>query len=358
MSHAPERSEKDCLNCGTVVHGRFCHFCGQENVVTRESFKNLVIHFFYDITHFDSKFFDSLKFLLTRPGFLSKEYMRGRRARYLNPIRMYVFTSAFFFLIFFALKGSKDLINYEDDAPFTLAERDSAIIADRDILAKDSGDVDAKRRIELMSDTSRTLRPSDLLAYSGDFTIIGTMNGKYRDKRHYDSIQSTLPKSERDGWLASLWNKRAIAANEKYRYNPTQGIEKLGDKVLHMLPYLLFVSLPFFAMILKLLYIRKKQWYYADHGIFTVHHYILSFILLLFMFIWNGLETFTNWKIWNFFTAITILCLPVFLFLAMKRFYGQGTGKTFVKFLLLNILGLIMLLLLLVVFFLLSVFQL
>src|SRR5437868_15419462 len=103
MSHFHERKEKICLNCGTVIIGRYCHKCGQENIEPREGVWHLVSHFFSDITHFDGKFFTSLKDLVSRPGFLSKEYMRGKRARYLNPIRMYLFTSFIFFLVFFSL---------------------------------------------------------------------------------------------------------------------------------------------------------------------------------------------------------------------------------------------------------------
>ena len=105
MSHRPERKEKDCLNCGTTVQGRYCHVCGQENVEPKETFFGMVTHFFNDITHFDGKFFTTLKDLLFKPGFLSAEYMKGRRMSYLNPVRMYVFTSAIFFLIFFQPQG-------------------------------------------------------------------------------------------------------------------------------------------------------------------------------------------------------------------------------------------------------------
>lgn len=101
MSHFKERAEKNCLNCGTEVKGRFCQYCGQENIEPKESFWGLVTHFFHDITHFDGKFFTTLKLLITKPGFLSKEYILGRRARHLHPIRMYVFTSALFFILFF-----------------------------------------------------------------------------------------------------------------------------------------------------------------------------------------------------------------------------------------------------------------
>jgi len=73
-----------------------------ESVEQKETFWGLINHFVYDVTHFDGKFFDTTKYLLFRPGFLALEYFRGRRAGYLNPIRMYVFTSAFFFIIFFS----------------------------------------------------------------------------------------------------------------------------------------------------------------------------------------------------------------------------------------------------------------
>lgn len=357
MSHAPERKDKNCLNCGTTVHGRFCHFCGQENVVTRESFKNLVIHFFYDITHFDSKFFDTVKFLLFRPGFLSKEYMRGRRARYLNPIRMYVFTSAAFFLIFFSMLNPKDTFSVTGDDVFTHAQRDSALAIDKAKLEKAPGDPKIKKRIALLTDTSIQVKPSTLLPYSDDFVIVGTINGTYKDQKQYDSIQQSIKASERDGWLARLWNKRAIEVNEKYKHDAVASMQKISDYILHKLPYLLFISLPFFALILKLLYVRRKEFYYADHGIFSVHHYILSFILLLFAFLWQRFEDLTGWAIWNFLTAITFIALPIYLYMGLKKFYGQGAFKTFIKFLLLNIAGLTVLLILLAIFFLFSIFQ-
>jgi hypothetical protein len=70
------------------------------------------------------------------------------------------------------------------------------------------------------------------------------------------------------------------------------------------------------------------------------------------------MEEVTGWGIWNFLIAITLMAWPVYLFLAMKRFYRQGGFKTFVKFILLNILGLIILVFLMVFFFLFSIFQL
>src|SRR4029079_10879844 len=103
VSHSRERSEKTCLNCNAQLHGRFCHVCGQENTDPRESFWSITTHFFNDITHFDGKFFSTVGKLLVKPGFLPSEFIRGRRASYLHPIRLYVFTSAIFFIIFYAV---------------------------------------------------------------------------------------------------------------------------------------------------------------------------------------------------------------------------------------------------------------
>ncbi len=102
MSHLNERKQKNCLNCNAQVHGKYCHICGQENLEPVETAWYLITHFFNDITHFDGKFFSTLYLLLTKPGFLSSEYKTGRRVAYLNPVRMYIFTSFIFFFIFFS----------------------------------------------------------------------------------------------------------------------------------------------------------------------------------------------------------------------------------------------------------------
>ena len=88
--------------------------CGQENLEPKETVWHLVNHFFQDITHFDGKFFSTVKYLITKPGFLSKEYMLGRRASYLNPIRMYVFTSAIFFVMLFSLTNAEKIMKLDE----------------------------------------------------------------------------------------------------------------------------------------------------------------------------------------------------------------------------------------------------
>lgn len=360
MSHSPQRKEKDCLNCGTIVQGHYCQHCGQENIEPKETFWGMVTHFFYDITHFDGKFFVTLKDLFVKPGFLSAEYIKGRRVTYLHPIRMYIFTSALFFLVFFMLNGGSDMLEVKGDNPYTPAERESALQRLEKSLDRDSSD---KRLLELrerLADTSHPFRPSDAIPYMGNFNILSPLGSRsYRTVREYDSVQKVLPAVEQDGWLKRLWNRKSAELNEKYPNNFDASFrKKMGDKFLHMLSYLLFVSLPFFAGLLKLLYIRRKDFFYADHGVFTIHHYILSFILLLLIFLWNGLAAWTGWKLFGWLIALTVIAWPVYLYKAMRRFYRQRRAKTMVKFVLLNFMGFFMLVLLFVVFLLLSIFQL
>ena len=101
MSHLKERTQKNCLNCGTQVEGRYCQQCGQENVEVKESFWQLLMHFIEDLTPFDGKLWKTLKLLLFKPASLTRLYMDGKRATYLHPIRMYLFVSAVFFLVIF-----------------------------------------------------------------------------------------------------------------------------------------------------------------------------------------------------------------------------------------------------------------
>src|ERR1700677_3903986 len=114
MSHLKERKEKNCLNCQATLYGRYCHVCGQENMEPKETVWHLVQNLFNDITHFDGKFFATVKYLLRKPGVLSSEYRAGRRASYLHPIRMYVFTSAFFFIILYSISKPEEIFKHKE----------------------------------------------------------------------------------------------------------------------------------------------------------------------------------------------------------------------------------------------------
>jgi Protein of unknown function (DUF3667) len=359
VSHIPLREEKDCLNCGAIVHGRYCHVCGQENVVPKETFWHMVTHFFYDVTHFDSNFFETAKDLLFKPGFLSKQYIAGRRAKYLHPIRMYVFTSAVFFLLFFSLFNVKSSISSTINFPLIPEERQKAIAQLKDLLSKDTANKLLKQGIALLADTSKPVTGKEALEFYGNkHNIISLGDGNYGSQKEYDSVQRSLPRSGQDGWFKRRLMKKTIQINEKYRENPDEAIKKLGESVLHRLPYMLFISLPLFALILRLIYLRRKKFFFADHGVFTIHLYVFTFLLLMVVFGLLELEDATHLGELEFVILLLFIVLLYYLFRAMRNFYGQGWFKTFMKFLILLLFSLIMMLILLTLIFFFSAFTL
>src|SRR6202000_1478750 len=106
------RKENDCLNCGATLQGHYCHVCGQENLQIKESFGHMMNHAISDYFHFDHQFFHTLKPLLFQPGKLTNEYMAGRRAQYLHPVKMYIFISLIYFILL--AKSNHNPIQIED----------------------------------------------------------------------------------------------------------------------------------------------------------------------------------------------------------------------------------------------------
>jgi hypothetical protein len=324
--------------------------------VPHETFWHMVKHFIYDITHFDSKFFDSMKFLLLKPGFLPSEYIKGKRASYLNPVKKYVFTSAVFFLIFFGFFSPGEVLKMNSDSPITQQERNNLSKKMQEELSKNPESVLWNEAKEMLNDSSRVITQDEIIKYGSDLNL--TINGReYKSMKEYDSVQKLLPVDKKDNWSKKFIYRKVLKINEKYKNDPRSAVKKLSETFLHKLPYLLFVSLPLFALVLKLLYVRRKNFYYADHGIFSIYHYIFSFILLLFVFGLDKLKTLSGWNVFSILTGIVFLSGGIYLFKSMRRFYGQSRGKTFLKFLILNLAGFLILMLLFVVFILFSVLE-
>ena len=348
MSHSKERKEKICLNCNASLYGRYCHVCGQENIEPKQSAWHLVTHFFYDITHFDGKFFTTLKDLVVKPGFLSREFITGRRFSYLNPVRMYVFTSAFFFIIFFSIynptksfrftekeKGTRDsVINLESAMQKALKQadnqQDSAAIREafsrlKNIPLKPKTDSAGKKDT---SGLSMAFNPQK----GYDYESIG----------EYDSAQKKLSPDKRDGWMKTMVVHKVIYLSHKYKEDKAGFFREWMTALVHSFPKLLFISLPIFALLLKLLYIRRRNFYYADHGVFSIHLYIYTFIALLVIFAVNGIRDAGGWGWLNFVNAAIYIFSLYYFYKAMRNFYLQGRGKTILKYMLLGLFSFIM----------------
>lgn len=96
MSHAPV-GLANCPNCGRALDGAFCAACGQKNTSINPTLHDFAHDFVHELLHVDAKIFRSVRLLLTRPGFLTREYFEGRRARYVSPVRLYLIFSVVYF---------------------------------------------------------------------------------------------------------------------------------------------------------------------------------------------------------------------------------------------------------------------
>lgn len=373
MSHAKLRKETDCLNCGAELQGRFCHICGQQNLETNETFWGLVTHFVYDITHFDGKFFSTLKYLMFKPGFLSLEFQRGRRASYLDPIKMYVFTSAVFFFIFFSMGKESGIVKWDDA---TVPNYRQSLIA-RLSTASDS----AQRK--MLADSIRTTDTAivfleDMQVIEKDPTLPDSVregilkdmqqnefssqlfgwNGLPNNVAAYDSLQATLPKNKQDGWLRQFAAHKVIQLNAKFMYNKKAVIKSVEEKFVHSLPKMMFVSLPFLALFVSLLYIRQRRTHYVHHGILVIHMYVAMYILILLYLVLPHLFSLIHAM-----TIAAVLMMGVVLYMlyynykSLRVFFAQSRTKTLFKFFILLILTLLLFSILSIIFVINSLLQ-
>jgi hypothetical protein len=99
-----------CANCGAVLHGVYCQECGQKAFSHDVSLHELSHEALEEFAHVDGKIFRTLKLLVAKPGTLTTEFLAGRRARYISPLRLYLTCS----LVFFALAALAPV----DERPF------------------------------------------------------------------------------------------------------------------------------------------------------------------------------------------------------------------------------------------------
>jgi hypothetical protein len=89
----------ECANCGKHLHGHFCSNCGQQAHVHR-SLLHVGEEFLHGITHFDGKAWQTLPMLVFRPGRLTRDYIMGKRARYIAPVPLFLLVVFLMFFVF------------------------------------------------------------------------------------------------------------------------------------------------------------------------------------------------------------------------------------------------------------------
>lgn len=306
------RKDKTCENCGHLVEERYCSRCGQENVETRQTFGHLVRHFMEDLTHYESNFWKTIKYLLFRPALLTQQYLSGKRMTYVAPVRLYLFIS---FIAFF-LPAVIPNVNESPKEKSKSETTGSPLSSVRKQL--DSIDDANNDTIKLLGDNAK-------------ITTGSSING-YKTVEQYDSVQRALPAKERDDAFVAFMARNSIKAT--HNLSGEQAKEQFTESIKHNFPKALFVYLPLFAFILWLFH-GKKRWYYFDHAIFTLHNF--SFLLLL-TTIFKLISHIIPWhyiidpdKI-SIITVVIGWCWSVYYFYrGHRKLYQEGWATSFIK---------------------------
>lgn len=316
MSRGKLRTETNCLNCGTEVDGRYCKNCGQENIEPKQTLGHLLSHFFSDVTHFDSRLWSTLKPLLVKPGFLSGEYIKGRRMKYIDPVRMYLFISAAFFVLFFTIREEHKTITREN-SPELVRIIDSMRV---------------RRDREHATDISDTF-------INGKQVFVLALDDAFRHGyKHYDSVQKTDPYLKTYGPFEKYITRKMVPIWSVYNQDPYNFFPSVFEKLKHSYSKVFFISLPFFSLFLYLLYFRRrKEYFYVAHAIFSLHCYCVAFIVLLFLQLLDNKYYTTNQNILAAAVYGLILGSFIYLYKAMRHFYKQGRIKTAIKTMLLSL---------------------
>ncbi len=309
LKKAPvETMEKQaCHNCGHEFQGHYCPSCGQS--ITE--FDLPVGFVFYDFLgnffSFDSRFFKTFFDLLFKPGFLTAEFFKGRRARYAPPFRVFIFLSFVLFLLLQIM--TTDGLNKALEQSF--GEELAAVKPDS-LVALTGNQAEVKEAIEL----------TDSLGQKKVGIDFGQLMSGRNLKEGMDSVSEQL-----EDQLAKTTDQEE-RMRLKNMLSITRSPEQLVSRFLKYLSWAFFILLPVFALILKLFYIRRKV-YYIRHLVFSVH-------LHSFMFLIMSMVVAANILLPNVIGALffwLLIAIPVYVYLALYNFYGQGVIKTFFKFL-------------------------
>ena len=272
-----------CENCAAVMQGDFCSQCGQSATDYNVPVTEFAKEFASETFSLDSRLRLTLKPLFFEPGAVPRDYVAGHRARFVPPIRLFVFASFAMFVIVTLGSG------FEVDNITVNGVEVGAAAAE----TPDSIDAGA----------DSTSAPPDSIAASPDSDTSG---------QDVDLGQSAFGQRMQD---------RFTPAMQRVSEDPRAFSRDYLDRFTQAM----FFLLPVFAVLLKLVHISRL---YVHHLVFSV--YLHSFVFLVVALV-NfpaavRLSGLTEWM------SLAVLGIPLYLLLGMKRFYGDGWVKTLAKF--------------------------
>ncbi|AXG71708.1 hypothetical protein KORDIASMS9_03965 [Kordia sp. SMS9] len=348
--------KKQCSNCGyqlTQYHN-YCPNCGQkvdDKLSMRVLFHNTVMNYF----SVDARFFKSFIPLLSRPGYLAKKFVSGKRLMYLHPAQFYLFTSIVFFFIFSIStrdaqqaieKNIRNTLNKEEEIIKEVVKFSDSVKDLVEVTDKDSVVIDKMKKMlqaETQSETDSTTTDSSsqkkkVSKKKKSDGIQGSFFGFNFDTSKLDSLYKVgAPMSEKlkavgydkdtHGWFSKFMARQIIRFKEKRG----DGIVKA---FMDTIPISMFFLIPIFALLLKLFY--RKRGRFAHHMVFSFYYFAFIFLASSIIILSNYIVDIPDWI-----DVTLILSMLIYLMLSLKHFYEQGYIKTFFKTVFLSLIYLI-----------------
>lgn len=311
-----------CMNCGMELQGPFCHFCGQPDKNFLRFFPVLMRELLEDFLDFDSRFMRTIKPLLFKPGKLTRDYLDGKRFRYVPPLRLYIFSSISFFFLAAFLAGNSIQISSDSDDEGNTPSNIQIDAEDQEKLNRALEKLDPELAAEIESGIKEIEDDDDTIQF----------NDKPWDRETNPLIVPFLPNRIND-WI-----------NDEIAESPQKGEEieanpnLIKDKIFELLPAAMFVLLPIVALLFKFWYLFAKK-FYVEHLIFALHNHSFVFVILLLMILLNS---FAGWRdpteegAWTsaatFINVVLGAWIPVYMLISLKRVYRQGWMLTILKY--------------------------
>lgn len=330
------RRHSQCLNCGAQLDDvyNYCPLCGQENTDNKVSFKTLISDFFNNYLSFDSRFGNTVKPFLIKPGLITNEFLEGHRVTFMHPIRLYLVLSLFYFFILSLPSTNEDKTTTKDGITTTEIAPGIKVFTDNDSVEL----AQAQENTKII--TSDNIDATDTLDIVDDFNITGSDNfwiltkenmEIFQDLRYNRDFTDKQVLDSLDTEEMSFWE--ILLAKQMIRVARSEQ-ENLSAAIYKNLPIMMFFILPVFALILMALYFRRKN-LYIEHLIHALH--LHSFIYFLFgtsLLLTNVL--FSNEVFEATVVFATVIIAFVYVFKSFRRVYKQKWFKTLLKFFILS----------------------
>lgn len=320
---------KSCANCGTVLLGPYCYVCGQPE---RSPIRNLLalgsdaLEYMLDT---DSRFVRTLRDLVLRPGRLTESYLRGQRMSFVRPVRIYLVVSALLFLTVAWTSGFSDDPDGEPGVDIELVAGSDGLalrpaLPAGSAMPSEPAEEPAAPPVSPSPDATQ----GTTAANTADADPKPRAPGKARinfDGQEWDPVSNPLTMS----WLPDKGNaelNRLIGIVQTKSEIAQKNPNKLGQEFFRVLPTTIFLLLPIFALLLKLVLVFKRR-LYMEHLMVALHSHTFIFlgILLAIALFQIGAHWPQGWtNPWYTLMGLAIAWIPLNLFLTQKRVYRQG----------------------------------